>query len=595
MAADTPKNEQDRLAALRRFELLDTPPEPEFDRITRLTARLFKSPIALITLVDEHRQWFKSRVGLGTQQTPREFAFCAHAILQDDLFVVCDAQQDPAFNTNPLVTGEPHIRFYAGVPLRTFDGFALGTLCIIDTEPRPALQADEAQLLREMAAIVMNHVEARLAVGFIHPVTGLANRFRFNQDIDTFLADPRRGSLGCAVIVASAASAEQYADLLRLLGSVSADAFEVASAERIRASLPAKTKLYHLSAAHFGCVLPIEHREALEASLSRLASGLSAPILVQGIPVLGAVGIGVAQYPRDGEASVELVREAANANHQARSDRRPWCVYSAASDAASRRAFRLLRDLGGALAAGEQLGMVYQPKIAFPSGACTGVEALLRWSHPELGAISPAELIPLVERTALMRPLTEWVLDAVMAQAARWRAAGLQIGVSINISMLDLHDEDFGDKISRLLAKHAVASGWISLEVTESALVHDHASVARQLAHIRGLDIALEIDDFGTGQSALAYLKHIPASYVKIDRSFISALAHDATDRALVRSTIELAHELGLKVVAEGIETEAVYDWLSDHDCDLGQGYAIAKPLSAVELEQWLSDMADRS
>src|SRR5712691_10482654 len=166
-----PKNERERLSALRRFELLDTSPEPAFDRISRLAAKLFKTPIALITLVDENRQWFKSKVGLAVRETSREHSFCAHAIHYDDLFIIEDASRDVRFSDNPFVVGPPNIRFYAGCPLITREGFALGTVCVIDDEPRPPLSPDEKDALRDLAHMAVAHIEMRQAVGYIDPVT----------------------------------------------------------------------------------------------------------------------------------------------------------------------------------------------------------------------------------------------------------------------------------------------------------------------------------------------------------------------------------------------------------------------------------------
>ncbi len=583
-----PSNERDRLAALRRFELLDTPPEPAFDQITRMAAKLLNVPIALISLIDENRQWFKSRVGLATQESPRELAFCAHAIMSDDVFVVGDASVDPRFGANPLVTGDPQIRFYAGAPLRTPEGLALGTMCIIDREPRPSLSVEDKQTLRDLSAMVMAHIEARQAVGYLQPVTGLSNRFRFIEDIDAFAADPERGTLTIAIIVIDTATPEQYAELVRTLGHISADAFEVASAQRIIESLPSRIKLYHLSTARFGCVLPLTSETSVTAILDNLASTLRAPTLCLDIPITTSSGIGVAEYPKDGSKGVELLRAATSATHEGRKVQKPWCKYNIIQDQASQRSSRLLRDLPAAIATEGQLQIVYQPKIDLRLRRCIGAEALVRWAHPELGPISPGEFIPLAEQTALIRPLTDWIFAAALAQVAQWRVNGWRIRTSINSSMADLDDEGFARRIATILERQGVHPSWIEIEVTESALMKDRAQVSRQLDELHRLGIEIAIDDFGTGQSALSYLKHIPASVVKIDQLFIRALGSDQKDQSIVRSMINLAHELGYQVVAEGIETKEACDWLCEHDCDIGQGYLISRPLDASAFEEWL-------
>lgn len=589
--APIPAREEDRLAMLQRYELLDTPAEAAFDQITRLAAKLLKVPVALISLVDRDRQWFKSRVGLPVQETPREHAFCAHALETDALLVVGDARQDERFADNPLVTGDPNIRFYAGAPLRTADGLALGTICVIDDQPRAALTPEEEEALRDLSAMTMAHIEARRAVGYLHPVTSLSNRFRFLADADALASVP-----GTAVVIDAAAS-QQYAELTRVLGQVCADAFEVDCARRIAACLPGRTRLYHLSPARFAFMLPgipFGGDDDLAATLDRISSAIRSPFQYQGVPIATSAGIGFVHRSGVTAESVELLRAASSAAHQSLETQKPWCAYDEEQDRAAHRAFLLLRSLTEAMDGQDQLHMAYQPKVDLRTDRCIGAEALLRWTHPELGPISPAEFVPLAERTALVRPLTEWVIGAVLTQVAHWHRHGIALPVSINISMLDLGSGDFADRVEALLDRHDVQADWIDFEVTESALMTDRAEVDRQLLRLRRLGIAVEIDDFGTGQSALSYLKDIPATAVKIDQRFIRSIAHERSDQIMVRSTIDLAHDLGYLVVAEGVETDEAYDWLRLHGCDFGQGYLISRPLAPAALEDWLAAGAFR-
>ncbi|CAO3357608.1 sensor domain-containing phosphodiesterase [Azospirillum melinis] len=590
--APIPAREEDRLAMLQRYELLDTPAEAAFDQITRLAAKLLKVPVALISLVDRDRQWFKSRVGLPVQETPREHAFCAHALDSDALLVVGDARQDERFADNPLVTGDPNIRFYAGAPLRTADGLALGTICVIDDQPRPPLTPEEEEALRDLSAMTMAHIEARRAVGYLHPVTSLSNRFRFLADADALADDPASGS-GMAVVIDAAAS-QQYAELTRVLGQVCADAFEVDCARRIAACLPDRTRLYHLSPARFAFILLSGGDGDLAATLDRVSAAVRNPFQYQGVPIATSSGIGFVHRSDVAAESVELLRAATSAAHQSLETQKPWCAYDEEQDRAAHRAFLLLRSLTEAMDGQDQLHMAYQPKVDLRTDRCIGAEALLRWTHPELGPISPAEFVPLAERTALVRPLTEWVIGAVLTQVAQWHRRGIALPVSINISMLDLGSGDFTDRVEALLARHDVRADWIDFEVTESALMTDRAEVDRQLLRLRRLGIEVEIDDFGTGQSALSYLKDIPATAVKIDQRFIRSIASERSDQIMVRSTIDLAHDLGYLVIAEGVETDEAYDWLRLHGCDFGQGYLISRPLAPAAFEEWLAAGAFR-
>jgi EAL domain-containing protein (putative c-di-GMP-specific phosphodiesterase class I)/GGDEF domain-containing protein len=505
-----------------------------------------------------------------------------------DVLVVPDASLDPRFESNPLVVGVPNIRFYAGAPLTTSDGLALGTMCVISNEARPPLSVQEIQTLKDLSDMAMAHIEARQAIGYIQPVTGLSNRFRFLEDVGAFIREHGHGAPDIAVIVIDTASPQQFAEVIRTLGHTFGDAFEVASSRRICENLPDRVKLYHLSTARFGCVLPLIAETNPHEVLNGLAAAFSQPIRCLEIPIATSFGIGFAAFPSDGEDAAELLRAATSAAHDALDSGKGLRSYCPARDQASRRSFRVLRDLPAALATAGQLHLVYQPKIDLRLGRCIGAEALLRWNHPELGAISPADFVPLAEQTALMRPLTDWVFTAALADVARWRRQGKQITISINASMKDLSDEKFAGRIAKILDQQGVQPDWIEVELTETALMIDQFQINRQLDELRRLGIDVAIDDFGTGQSAMSYLKLIEADIVKIDQMFIRELGEGKKDDNIVRSMINLSHELGYRVVAEGIETKEIYNWLRENGCDIGQGYLISRPLGASEFESWL-------
>jgi EAL domain-containing protein (putative c-di-GMP-specific phosphodiesterase class I)/GAF domain-containing protein len=588
MLPPIPSNESERVAALHRLELLDTPPEPAFDRLTRLAATALGVPIALISLVDEKREWFKARFGWSLQEIPRNDSFGAHAIVAEDLLVVSDATQDKRFSDNPLVVGDPRVRFYAAVPLRTADGLALGTLSIVASEPRAGLSLEQAGMLRDLAALTVALIELGQEAQAPHPVTRMPDESRFLKDIKVFLDNGARAAPETAVLVIDVATPNECAAQMHTLGRSAADSFEVATANRIGELLPEQTRLYHLSTARFGSLLTADVAGQVEEILDGLAYKIQRPVTSQNIPLATSVGIGVAFYPRDGANAHELLRAAISAARESQDSMKPWCAYSTMLDLASRRAAHLLRDIGPALAKEGQLHLVYQPKTDLRTDRCIGAEALLRWTHPALGPIGPSEFVGLIEPTTLMHALTDWVLGTALAQVARWHTAGLDLRISINISMLDLRDEHFVVRLARLLDRHAVRPNWINLEVTESAFMKDPEQAGRQLDALRRLGVAIEIDDYGTGRSTLSYLKCIPATYVKIDQLFVGGLASDRDDQIIVSSTINLVHELGLQVVAEGVKDTFILDWLRQHGCDIGQGEAISMPLDAPGFERWL-------
>src|SRR5690606_18037753 len=242
-------------------------------------------------------------------------------------------------------------------------------------------------------------------------------------------------------------------------------------------------------------------------------------------------------------------------------------------DSAHQRRFRLLNDFGHALKAEGQLALAYQPRIDLRTRACVGAEALLRWQHPELGPVSPAEFIPVVEQTALAGATTRWVLDTALAQLARWRAAGLALRMSINVSASNLQDPDFSEVVQDRIRQHRVRPDWVELEVTERAVMGDIANAMDQLTSLVEAGVQAAIDDFGTGYSSLAYLQQLPAKILKIDQTFVRNIADGEREQTLVRSMVTLAHELDYRVVAEGVETAEHHDRLVEWGCDEAQGY----------------------
>ena len=231
---------------------------------------------------------------------------------------------------------------------------------------------------------------------------------------------------------------------------------------------------------------------------------------------------------------------------------------------------------------------MYQPRIDLASGRCVCVEALMRWEHPDLGPVAPDEFIPLVERTALATRMTAWVLDTAVGQLVLWREAGIDLMMSVNISSANLHEPDFADTVQKILTRHRVPSALVELEVTETAVMSDAEQSLKQMKQLAAFGIRLAIDDFGTGYSSLSYLQRLPVQVVKIDRSFMSEIDTDPRQLSLITMMIAMAKHLGLRVVAEGIETQGGLDLLRSTGCDEVQGYLIARPLEVVAFAEWL-------
>jgi EAL domain-containing protein (putative c-di-GMP-specific phosphodiesterase class I) len=302
--------------------------------------------------------------------------------------------------------------------------------------------------------------------------------------------------------------------------------------------------------------------------------------------------MGVYAFQTDGVTPRDVLRRLYNAADDARNTGKPVASYNEMRDHAHARSFMLLSDMREALERRGEFELVYQPVIDFASGQCSGAEALLRWRHPKLGDVLPAEFIPLVEETAFTRPLTDWVLNAAMAQIADWQRTSDVIKISINASARNLEEADFAERVGRIMQRHAVSARSIQLEFTENALFGDDPRVLEQLRALKRMGVSIAIDDFGTGYSSLSYLQQFPANVLKIDKSFIKSLATSEHDQKLVRAVIQMAHDLGYRVVAEGIETREAYDMLAAWSCDEAQGFYVAHPLPAKALTEWLAPAA---
>jgi diguanylate cyclase (GGDEF)-like protein/PAS domain S-box-containing protein len=318
-----------------------------------------------------------------------------------------------------------------------------------------------------------------------------------------------------------------------------------------------------------------------------LHESLREPIAAAGIAIDVGVSIGIACYPDDAADPATLLRHADVAMYVAKRRQTRYEMYDPTSDRNTPRRLAMVGELRSAIANG-QLRQYYQPQINFRTRQCDSVEALIRWPHPEYGFVSPAEFIVLAESTDLIRPLTEWTLACAIAQWLQWRASGLHVRIAVNLSARLLQDTDFVAVLRGLLEKHRVPGEALELEITESAMLYDSERALRVIRDIHSLGIALSIDDFGTGFSSLAYLRVLPVHAVKLDKSFVTHLHERADDRSIVNSTVRMAHELGLQVVAEGVESEWTAQYLAQAGYDYGQGYRYSPALPAEECRRWI-------
>ncbi|HSA53413.1 MAG TPA: bifunctional diguanylate cyclase/phosphodiesterase [Yinghuangia sp.] len=300
------------------------------------------------------------------------------------------------------------------------------------------------------------------------------------------------------------------------------------------------------------------------------------------------VSVGVAVFPDHARGMAGLLQYADVAMYLAKRLRSGVELYDPARDVNTRDKLLLLGDLRRALDV-RQVELHYQPKVSFTTGRVDGCEALVRWRHPDRGYISPEVFVRLAEETGLMPRLTRYVVDEALSQVARWRSEGIEVPVAVNISARDIHAPAFSDTVAAGLRRYGLPAGALHLEITERVLFEEPQRAAANLDALRELGVRLSLDDFGTGYSSFVHLRHIPVSEIKIDRSFVARLTVDEDDAAIVRSTVDLAHSLGLRVVAEGVEDDATWDRLRDLGCDSAQGWLIARALPRDEATAWLA------
>ncbi|SDM58778.1 diguanylate cyclase/phosphodiesterase [Franzmannia pantelleriensis] len=416
------------------------------------------------------------------------------------------------------------------------------------------------------------------------PLTDLPNRSSAQECITALIGQGQPFSLLRLAI-------DRFRDINDTFGYALGDRALVTLAQRL-ANLPSSDfQAFRLSDNEF---LLLVHNVALpDGWEDRLLNDLSDPIELDASPFRPSLSAGEAHSPAHGEDAHLLLRRADIALETARRQRSPWQCYQPGQDEQHFRQLTLIRDLQEA-ARESQLWMAYQPKIDASTGRVCQFEALMRWQHPSLGFIPPDEFITLAERSGNIRLLTRWMIDSVCHQLAEWRRAGQPHSVAINLSAEDVIDPQLGQHLLSVLDHYGLDVEQLSLEVTESAVMQDPALANRCLNELRQAGLTVAIDDFGTGYSSLAQLKQLPVAALKIDKSFVMSLDTQPDDVVIVRSTIELGHRLGLRVIAEGVETAAIAAMLCEFGCDELQGYLIAKPLPGHEVATWLAHYRPR-
>jgi diguanylate cyclase (GGDEF)-like protein len=413
-------------------------------------------------------------------------------------------------------------------------------------------------------------------------LTGLPNRALLIERI-------RAASAGHRPVAVLVSDLERFKEVNDLLGHRHGDLLLRQVAARLRAAAPENAIVARLGGDDFALLLPGADAAAAEAVAVQMLAALHRTFPLGGTGVDLEARIGVALGPEHGAEADVLLRRADAAMRVAKEQHEGHRIYDATADQHASNRLALLGDLRRAFDADDQIVLHYQPKVHLADGTPAGVEALVRWEHPTLGRMSPDTFIPLAETTTLVHVLTERVLQIAVRQAAQWRRDGVHLPVAVNLSARCLQDENLPDRVFDLLRRADLPPEVLKLEITESMVMADPERAQAVLRVLHDGGIQLSIDDFGTGHSSMAYLQKLPLDEMKIDRSFVRQLEAGQGDEVLVRSAITLGHSLGLTVVAEGVEDQAIMDRLRELGCDIAQGYHLGRPMPAAEIGPWLA------
>jgi diguanylate cyclase (GGDEF)-like protein/PAS domain S-box-containing protein len=419
------------------------------------------------------------------------------------------------------------------------------------------------------------------------PLTGLPNRVLFGERIAQTIRHARRNHTQLAVLLMDL---DRFKEVNDSLGHPAGDQLLIEVTERIRGAIRDSDTFARLGGDEFGLLLPeLDGSPGVEPVLERIAAALELPITVHTLPLSVEASIGIAMYPEHGEEAQLLIQRADVAMYDAKRDSSSACFFDQANQQYDTHRLTLVGELRRAIRC-DELVLHYQPKALLDSSLVHSVEALLRWQHPTRGLIYPDAFIPVAQETSLIGPLTLHVVAMALHQGRIWRDQGLDLTVAVNLSTRNLLDRELPHRLEELLQSADMAATSLELEVTESSMLANPKRAKLVLGELSELGIRLSIDDFGTGYSSLCYLRELPVDEIKIDRSFVMRMSEGHDDVAIVRSTIDLGRNLGLDVVAEGVETREIWDMLLELGCPTAQGYYLSRPVPADALTKWLRE-----
>ncbi|KTS27991.1 EAL domain-containing protein (putative c-di-GMP-specific phosphodiesterase class I) [Pantoea sp. PNA 14-12] len=566
-------------------------PDQERDEVLNhfaaLTSTLLGIPTSFISVLDEQHQTFRAKYNTTLCQTDRKDAFCRFVVESAIPVIVPDTLLDARFATNPLVTGEPYLRFYAGVPLINAQGKVMGTLCVTDSQPH-AFPAEKVRLLSRLAAMVTVFLKAWQVAGLTDAVTGLPNRQQLIRHLDQLSEAGHSDVLRLTVI--DCIDMPRAYELARALGMPPVEALLRDSGRLLQNKLalgPEKI-FYTVATGRFAFLSRSDEPFSADAVLEAMRD--VRPLAPEGLAMDLTLYAGDVCFTPAALPAQEALRRAVSALHEAISINGGARSFSEVSDSRRNGDFMLMNDLSAALKTGTGgLYLVYQPRLSLSDVQPTGFEALIRWCHPERGELSPAEFLPAAQLTSLMSDITDWVITEVIHQLRVWLSEGISLPVSVNVSVSDLARSGFIDHLDAKMAQAQLPPALLEFECLETELATENPAALAMMAQLRQRGYRLSLDDFGAGYSNIGYLRRMPVDVIKLDRALIADLTSNEASRIIASSVIGMLKSLNYVVVAEGVEIPEALDMLASWGCDQAQGFYISHPLLPQALKSWLS------
>jgi diguanylate cyclase (GGDEF)-like protein len=599
------REQHERLRRLHRFARLVGRSEQSGTATATIVAQardLLRAELAELTLFTAGRPRVRTVLGPGDHQATAPVpdqqaaaALLARALADDGTVLHAAAVEDPALRQALADRG---VADAIVAPLRDAGG-GLGTLLVanrlgavgaFDARDVTLLQtlAGHAGVALERSRLIedLRREAAEREHQALHDgLTGLANRTLFLDRVRQAIA-----ALGPqASLAVLLVDLDRFKEVNDTLGHSTGDLVLREVGTRLERSLPESHTIARLGGDEFAVLVPaVPDLQAALLVAGLVTAELARPLTTEELELQLAGSVGVALCPEHGADPGLLLQRADVAMYGAKAAHSGIEVYAAERDQYSQRRLALVGALRTAIEGGD-LKVVYQPKAELPDGRVVGMEALVRWQDPAHGTVPPDEFVPIAESTGLIAPLCRLVLEVAVGQARRWHDQHLDVGVAVNLSVRNLLEPGLADRVRRLLAATGLPAGLLTLEITEGAVMTDPGAAVAVLHQLAGAGVRLSIDDFGTGYSSLAYLKRLPVDEVKLDKSFVLGMTTDLDDAAIVRSTVELARNLGLRMVAEGVEDQQTWNALAAMGCELAQGYHLARPMPAEEATAWLA------